>query len=185
MDYVKVFSLGTALALISAGSATAAQDALWNGKDRKPVVHKLRCSGGGASDRWVISPTDVTIGPVTFGSAGRAGTYSRRHFKPWRELGFFPLKSPMKVDAGQRVRIEVAPINRGHAALTYGVRNRGGADVLDIVSCSAKDHTAWVGFMRVDGPQCVRLRVIHRGTTSILRLPFGRGICGRAADANL
>ena len=77
------------------------------------------------------------------------------------------------------MRIELAPVNRGHAWLSYK-RAKHPADVLDVVACSGVKYTVWLGAIVVDGPQCVRLRVIHRGTTAILRIPFGRGACGRA-----
>lgn len=176
MKYVNVFSLGAALALVSTGSVAAAQDGRSAAQDRTPVVSELTCANGGTPRKVPVGPYDAVSGPVRFSNGRLMADSPHRHFKPHRDLGFFKLKSLLLVDAGARVRIEVARVNRGHAWLAYGGRS---ADVLDI-ACSQQKPKVWIGTIVVEGAQCLRLRVIHRGTASILRIPFGRDTCGRA-----
>lgn len=179
MRYVNAFSLGAALALVSAGSVAAAQDdGRSAAEDGTPIVSELTCANGGTPRKVPVGPYDAVSGPVRFSNGRLMADYPHRHFKPHRKLGYFKLKSLLLVDAGARVRIEVAPVNRGHAWLSYK-RAKHPADVLDI-ACSHPKPKVWIGVVIVDGAQCLRLRVIHRDTTSILRIPFGRDTCRRA-----
>ena len=173
IDYRRALSLAAAFVLATAGSADAARD-VRSANDRRPVVQRLSCANGGTPRRLPIGPDDASLGPVRFSNGRFGADYPPRHFEPTRRWGFFRLKAPLRVDPGARVRIAVAPADRGHVWFGYGAVR---ADLLDIVACRQMKPTVWLGAIVVDGPQCARLRIIHRGTTSILRIPFGRGAC--------
>jgi len=177
MDYRKVLSFATVFALAAAGSARATEEGRSAAKDRESDVHRLSCANGGTPRKVPIGPHDASLGPLRFVNGRFGAGYPPRHFRPTSGRELFPLKAPMLVDPGARLRIEIARADRRHVWLGYGA---GRTDRLDVVACRHTKPTVWLGAIVVDGARCARLRVVQGGSTSILRIPFGRGTCRRA-----
>jgi hypothetical protein len=154
------------------------------------AVRRLTCANSlGAARGPGPGRADVLSPPVRLMSLDRFARHPRRHFRATRERDFFA-KSPLIVDAGATVRLEIPRRDRAHVSFAYGLgggtsaasRVEDGAGALLVAgTCQGGRPTGWPGSVVVDGARCVRLTV--RATTRVaappatVRIPFGRGTC--------
>jgi len=151
------------------------------------AVRRLTCDNSlGPARGTRPQRSDVVAGPVRLMALNRFARHARRALRPTRERDFFA-KSPLVVDAGATVRLEVPPRDRAHVSFAYGVsratssaaRVEDGAPAIAVAgTCAGGRPTGWPGSVVVDGARCVRLTVHAGGAPpATVRIPFGRATC--------
>lgn len=143
---------------------------------------------------------DIDAGPVTFNGLNEAAALPAGDFQPLRGR-YLVLKAVTEVDASKKVRITIAPQDRGHASLLYDQRRYrddgryrldDGLPSVRLHAC-AKDQpssiadrsvgptTQFNGGFIVTRPSCVRVQVSVEGspktTSRTIRFGVARSAC--------